>query len=122
MFAEKVQLYSDFYENFTKNDAGFAEKPQLVFVGEALQHLAEMFRIIKKVGMVLDDSEMYFTTELRHLEENLENSMSVFELEEGNKKYRVVNKPLDILKPGENNAAGSRLNENTKYNANMIIE
>ena len=30
MFAEKVQLYSDFYENFTKNDAGFAEKPQLV--------------------------------------------------------------------------------------------
>ena len=122
MFAEKVQLYSDFYENFTKNDAGFAEKPQLVFVGEALQHLAEMFRIIKKVGMVLDDSEMYFTTELRHLEENLENSISVFELEEGNKKYRVVNKPLDILKPGENNAAGSRLNENTKYNANMIIE
>ena len=69
-----------------------------------------------------NDVEMYFTTELRHLEENLENSISVFELEEGNKKYRVVNKPLDILKPGENNAAGSRLNENTKYNANMIIE
>ena len=78
---------------------------------------------IAYVGVyVLDDSEMYFTTELRHLEENLENSISVFELEEGNKKYRVVNKPLDILKPGENNAAGSRLNENTKYNANMIIE
>ena len=31
-------------------------------------------------------------------------------------------KQLDILKPGENNAAETRLNENTKYNANMIIE
>ena len=122
MFAEKVQLYSDFYENFVKNDAGFEEKPQIVFVGEDLQHLAEMFRIIKKVGMVLEDEDMYFTTELRHLEENLENSISVFEFEKDTRKYRVVTKQLDILKPGENNAAETRLNENTKYNANMIIE
>ena len=122
MFAEKVQLYSDFYENFVKNDAGFEEKPQIVFVGEDLQHLAEMFRIIKKVGMVLEDEDMYFTTELRHLDENLENSISVFEFEKDTRKYRVVTKQLDILKPGENNAAETRLNENTKYNANMIIE
>ena len=122
MFAEKVQLYSDFYENFAKNDAGFAEKPQIVFVAEDIQHIAEMFRIIKKVGMVVEDEDMYFTTELRHLEENLENSISVFELEKETKKYRVVTKPLDILKPGENEAASTRLNEDTKYNANMIIE
>ena len=122
MFAEKVQLYSDFYENFAKNDAGFAEKPQIVFVAEDIQHIAEMFRIIKKVGMVVEDEDMYFTTELRHLEENLENSISVFELEKDTKKYRVVTKPLDILKPGENEAASTRLNEDTKYNANMIIE
>ena len=81
-----------------------------------------MFRIIKKVGMVLEDEDMYFTTELRHLEENLENSISVFEFEKDTRKYRVVTKQLDILKPGENNAAETRLNENTKYNANMIIE
>ena len=122
MFAEKVQLYSDFYENFAKNDIGFAEKPQLVFVGEDLQHLADMFRIIKKVGMVVPDEEMYFTTELRHLEETLESSISVFELDADTKKYKVVNKKLEILKPGENNAAQTRLNENAKYNANMIIE
>ena len=38
------------------------------------------------------------------------------------KKYKVVTKPLDILKPGENKAATTRLNEDVKYNANMIIE
>ena len=122
MFAEKVQLYSDFYENFTKNDAGFAEKPQVVFVGEDIQHIAEMFRIIKKVGMVLEDKDMYFTTELRHLEESLENSISIFELEKDTKKYKVVTKQLDILKLGENSAANTKLNEDAKYNANMIIE
>ena len=122
MFAEKVQLYSDFYENFAKNDAGFEEKPQIVFVGEDVQHIAEMFRIIKKVGMILPDEDMYFTTELRHLEENLESSISVFELEPETKKYRVITKPLDILKYGDNQAANTRLNEETRYNANMIIE
>ena len=122
MFAEKVQLYSDFYENFAKNDAGFEEKPQIVFVGEDVQHIAEMFRIIKKVGMIVPDEDMYFTTELRHLEENLENSISVFELEPESRKYRVVTKTLEILKYGDNNASNSRLNEDAKYNANMIIE
>lgn len=50
------------------------------------------------------------------------NSISVFELEPESKKYRVISKPLDILKPGENNASATRLNEDTKYNSNMIIE
>ena len=122
MFAEKVQLYSDFYENFAKNDAGFEEEPQIVFVGEDVQHIAEMFRIIKKVGMIVPDEKMYFTTELRHLEENLENSISVFELEPETRKYRVMTKVLDILKYGDNKASTSRLNEDAKYNANMIIE
>ena len=72
--------------------------------------------------MVVADEDMYFTTELRHLEEDLENSISIFELEKDSKKYRIVTKPLDILKKGENAAASSRLNEDTKYNANMIIE
>ncbi len=122
MFAEKVQLYSDFYENFARNDAGFEEKPQIVFVAEDIQHIADLFRIIKKVGMVVEDSNMYFTTELRHLEDNLENSISVFEVENESRKYKLVTKTLDILKQGENKAATTRLNEDAKYNANMIIE
>ena len=46
MFAEKVQLYSDFYENFVKNDAGFEEKPQIVFVGEDLLHERGLWRYV----------------------------------------------------------------------------
>lgn len=123
MFAEKVQLYSDFYENFTRNDAGFYDKPQIVFVGEDIQHIAEMFRIIKKVGCVLEDSEMYFTTELKHLDENLENTISVFELDPETRKYKVLIKPLDILKPGDNkSSSNSDLNLDMKFNSNMIIE
>jgi hypothetical protein len=122
MFAEKVQLYSDFYENFTRNDAGFYDKPQIVFVGEDVQHTAEMFRIIKKVTNVLKDEEMYFTTELKHLETNLENSISVFELEESTKKYKVITKKLDILKAGENDASSVKLDSDMKFNSNMIVE
>lgn len=122
MFAEKVQLYSDFYENFAKNDAGFYEKPQLVFVGEDIQHIAEMFRIIKKVSASLKDDEMYFTTELKHLENSLENTISVFEIDSESKKYKVVTKALDILKPGDTSSNNNKLNVDMKFNSNMIIE
>ena len=121
MFAEKVQLYSDFYENFTRNDAGFYEKPQLVIVGEDIQHIAEIFRIIKKVGIVLKDDEIYFTTELKHLEKDLVNSINVFELEPDSRKYKLVVKPLEILKPGEKEE-NNELKTDVKFNPNMVVE
>lgn len=121
MFAEKVQLYSDFYENFTRNDAGFYEKPQLVIVGEDIQHIAEIFRIIKKVGIVLKDDEIYFTTELKHLENDLVNSINVFELEPDSRKYKLVVKPLEILKPGEKEE-NNELKTDVKFNPNMVVE
>jgi hypothetical protein len=121
MFAEKIQLYSDFYENFTKNDAGFYNPPKLVFVGEDVQHLGEMFRIIKKVTSVLKDEDMYFTTDLKQLDNSLEKSISVFELDEDSKKYKLVTKELDILKPGENkNTSG--VTTKTKFDPNMVVE
>lgn len=121
MFAEKIQLYSDFYENFSKNDAGFYEAPQLVLVGEDLQHFADMFRIIKKVNSVLKDEDIYFTTELKHLEEELVSSISVFELEKESKKYKLVTKELDILKPGEKEE-NTELKADMNFNPNMIVE
>lgn len=122
MFAEKVQLYSDFYENFARNDAGFYDKPQLVLVAEDLQHYAEMFRIIKKVTNYLKDDEIYFTTELKHLEETLENSISIFELEEESKKYRVITKTLELLKGGEKKDDHHTLKADMNFNPNMIVE
>ena len=121
MFAEKVQLFSDFYENFNRNDAGFYDKPQLVFVGEDIQHIAEIFRIIKKVGLSLKDEEMYFTTELKHLEDNLEKSINVFELEVDTKKYKLITKDLEILKPGKKED-NNQLKTDVKFNPNMIVE
>ena len=121
MLAEKIQLYSDFYENFNRNDAGFYEKPQLVFVGEDIQHIAEIFRIIKKVSTTLKDEDMYFTTELKHLEEDLEKSINVFELEPETRKYKLVTKTLEILKPGKKEET-SELKTDVTFNPNMIVE
>lgn len=122
MFAEKVQLYSDFFENFTKNDAGFYNPPRIIFVGEDIQHTAEMFRIIKKVSSYLKDEDMYFTTELKHLDEDLTKSISAFELDSDTKKYKAVIKELDILKPGENKKDEDKLKLDMNFNSNMIVE
>ena len=106
----------------TKNDAGFYNPPKLVFVGEDIQHTAEMFRIIKKVSNYLKDEDMYFTTELKHLDEDLTKSISVFELDKETKKYKAVIKELDILKPGEKKDDESKLKLDMKFNSNMIVE
>ena len=122
MLAEKLQLYSDFYENFAKNDAGFYDLPRLVFVGEDINHNAEIFRIAKKIGFVIKDEDMYFTTDLAQLDDTLENTISTFEFDEKNNKYKLTNKKLEILKPGENNENKSvKLKSNT-YSPNVIVE
>ena len=122
MFATKVQLYADFIENFAKNDAGFSEVPQLVFVGEDVQHLAEMFRIIKQITNVLEDKDMYFTTDLKQLEEELTNTINIFEKDEVTKKYKLIPLNLDILKPGVAENTSNELKADTNFNPNMIIE
>lgn len=121
MFAEKIQLYSDFYENFSRNDAGFYDKPQLVIVGEDIQHIAEIFRIIKKVSVSLRDEDLYFTTELKHLDETLEKSINVFELEADSRKYKLMTKELEILKPGQKDEKED-LKTDVTFNPNMIVE
>lgn len=121
LFAEKLQLYSDFYTNFSKNDAGLSEKPQLIFVGEDIEHLAEMFRIIKKINFSLTDEEMYFTIDLRQLEDNLEDTISQFEYDKENNKYRLINIHLDILKPG-NKDNKVVITKDKTYSPNVIVE
>lgn len=121
MFAEKVQLFSDFYENFMVNDASFSVPPQIVFVGEDLNHIAEMFRIVKKISTVLKDEEMYWTTELKHLDEDLTKTLGVFEYDNDTKKYKFVTKELDILKPGDNDV-NKEITGKVSFNSNMIVE
>ncbi len=121
-FAKKLQLYGDFYTTFQKNDAGFSEAPQLVFVGEDIEHVAEMFRIIKRVAFPLTDDKMYFTTDLRQLEPSLEKTISVFDFDQTSQKYKLNVLPLTLLKPGDGNNVKLNVNKEVKYNPNMIIE
>jgi len=122
MLAEKLQLYSDFYENFAKNDAGFYEPPKLAFVGEDVNHNAEIFRIIKKVGIVVKDEDMYFTTDLEQLEANLEKTISVFEFDKENNKYRLVQKKMEILKPGSAEDKAVKKLKSKTFSPNVIVE
>lgn len=121
MLAEKLQLYADFYENFNKNDAGFYELPQIVFVGEDVNHNAEIFRIAKKIGFNIKDEDMYFTTDLEQLEDSLEDSISVFEYDSQGNKYRLVTKKLSVLKPGDGESKATKLKSKT-YSPNVIVE
>ena len=121
MLAEKLQLYADFYENFNKNDAGFYELPQIVFVGEDVNHNAEIFRIAKKIGFNIKDEDMYFTTDLEQLEDSLEDSISVFEYDSQGNKYRLVTKKLSVLKPGDCESKATKLKSKT-YSPNVIVE
>ncbi len=120
--ATKIQLYADFLENFSKNDAGFSEPPELLFVGEDVQHLAEIFRVIKQITTYIKDDQMFFTTDLKQLEPTLEKTISVFAQDEVTKKYKLNALELDILKPGENENNDTALKAETKFNPNMIIE
>lgn len=122
MLAEKIQLYSDFYENFAKNDAGFHELPQLVFVGEDVNHNAEIFRIAKKVGLAIKDEDIFFTTDLQQLDDSLENTISIFEYDSENKKYKLTTKTIDLLKVGDNTEAKNTKLKSKTYSPNVIVE
>lgn len=122
MLAEKLQLYADFYENFSKNDAGFSKAPNLVFVGEDVNHNAEIFRIIKKIGIDIPDEKLFFTTDLEQLEKSLEKTISVFEFDKENNKYKLIQKDLEILKPGNNEEGSTKIVKNKTFSPNVIVE
>ncbi|MEG2484721.1 MAG: hypothetical protein RSB51_04535, partial [Clostridia bacterium] len=95
---------------------------QLVFVGEDIEHVAEMFRVIKRVAFPLTDEKMYFTTDLRQLENSLERTISLFEFDKENQRYKVNTIDLPILKPGDGTTAKVNVSKDVKYTPNMIIE
>lgn len=97
---EKMQLYADFYNFFLARDCDFERPPQLVIVAEDNAHISEIFKIIKKASIPLKDTEMLFTTELKHLAENLENSLIEFEYSQENNTYKgaAVNNSLLLLR------------------------
>jgi len=95
-FMEKIKLYENFYKNFQAKDCGFDKKPQLIIIGEDDNHLVEIFKDYMRVQAELDGIEVYYTTDLRQLDDNLETSLIAFRLNESTGRYQkeIIQTPL----------------------------
>lgn len=87
-FMEKIKLYEEFYDNFQAKDCNFDKKPQLIIVGEDEEHLIDIFKAVKKANADINGVEIYYTTDLRQLSENLESSLIAFRFDEESKRYK----------------------------------
>ena len=92
---DKMRLYKDFYENFVPGDSGFTSLPQLILICEDEKHMVEAFKEIVKAQVEIPQIKLYFSTDLRHNNESLENALAEFKLVDG--KYRMENIDLKLL-------------------------
>ena len=92
---DKMRLYKDFYENFVPGDSGFNSMPQLILVCEDEKNMAETFKEIVKNQIAIPQIKLYFTTDLRQLNDTLENTLVEFKLVDG--KYKMENVELKLL-------------------------
>lgn len=95
-FMEKIKLFEEFYANFQAKDCGFDKKPQLVIIGEDDEHLIEIFKAVKKVKAELNGIEIYYSTDLRQLENDIDKTLIAFrqDLETGRYKMEMQQVPL----------------------------
>ncbi len=87
-FMEKIKLYENFYKNFQAKDCGFDKKPQLIIIGEDDNHLVEIFKDYMRVQADLEGVEVYYTTDLRQLEDSLETSLIAFRFNQETGRYQ----------------------------------
>ncbi len=90
-------MYKDFYENFIQGDSGFNALPQLILVCEDEMHTKEVFKEIVTNGVEISKIKLYFTTDLRQIEENLTKTLLEFKLYEETNKYKVEDIELKLL-------------------------
>jgi hypothetical protein len=96
-FLEKLTLYKEFYEYFQSKDGGFEHPPQLVIIGEDDAHLIEAFKIITKNKIALKGVEIYYTTDLRQLDDTLEKSLISFRYDEAKAKFIMDILEVELL-------------------------
>ncbi len=95
-FMEKMKLYENFYKNYQAKDCGFDKKPQLIIIGEDDDHLVEIFKNFMRVQAELEGIEVFYTTDLKQLEDSLETSLIAFRLNQETGKYQkeIIQTPL----------------------------
>ena len=96
-FEDKMKLYKDFYENFVPMDSGFKTMPQLIILCEDEKHMAEVFKEVVINKLQIDKINLYYTTDLRHNEENLVISLVEFKLDPETNKYKMNNIEIKLL-------------------------
>lgn len=96
-FMEKMKLYEEFYDNFQGKDCGFDKKPQLVIIGEDDEHLIEIFKAVKKVKVELKGIEIYYSTDLRQLEPEIDKTLIAFKQDSETGRYRMEMLQVPLL-------------------------
>ena len=95
--ADKINMYKDFYKNFVPGDSGFSIMPQLIFVCEDEKNMVEVFKEIVTNKLEIPEIKLYFTTDLRQINETLSNSLTEFVLDEKTNKYKAETVNLKLL-------------------------
>lgn len=94
---DKMKMYKDFYDNFVPMDSGFQTLPQLIIVCEDELHTKEAFKEIVTNGVEISKIKLYYTTDLRQIEENLSKTLIEFKLDEETNKYKIEDVELKLL-------------------------
>ena len=94
---EKMKFYKDFYDNFIPMDSGFVSVPQLILVCEDDKHMAETFKEIVVNNIELKNINIYYTTDLKQVDETLEKSLTEFKINPETNKYKAYDVELKIL-------------------------
>ena len=94
---DKMNLYKDFYDNFVTMDSGFESMPQLILICEDEKHMAETFKELIMNNIEFKNINLYYTTDLRQVNESLEKSLTEFKLDSETKKYKAYNANIKLL-------------------------
>ena len=94
---EKIKFYKDFYDNFVPNDSGFLSLPQLILVCEDDKHMAEVFKELTMNNISFNNVNLYYTTDLKQIEDSLDKSLTEFKLNPDTNKYQANIVELKIL-------------------------
>jgi len=95
---EKMKFYKDFYDNFVTNDSGFESVPQLILVCEDDKHMAETFKEIIINKIEFKNVNLYYTTDLKQVNNSLDKSLTEFKLDDKTKRYKAFVPEIKILK------------------------
>ena len=96
-FVERMRLYKDFLENFVPFDSTYEARPQLILVCEDDKHMIETFKEIVKNNLEVNNTKIYFTTDLKQNSESLDKSLTEFAKNEETGKFAAKNVEFKIL-------------------------